>query len=147
MQVFYLGGNIFIEVKQTFIKCPNHRQFPGGLMVSIRQFHHGSPSSTPGLGTEVPNQATACCGHKKTKTKTKSNAHLKNSMEPGYLICHCMNDGNYFLNSFYMVPLTQHNSDWGEKVGFKLCVKCSFRSVSCFNNNSSSQCLKVSCLL
>ena len=28
-----------------------------------------------------------------------------------------LNDENYLLNSFHMVPLMQHNSDWGENVG------------------------------
>ena len=29
------------------------REFPGGLVVRIRCFHHCSPGSIPGLGTEI----------------------------------------------------------------------------------------------
>lgn len=39
----------------------------------------------------------------------------KSSMELGYLIWYYiaqfLNDGNYLLNSFGMVPFMQHNSD------------------------------------
>ena len=40
-------------------------EFPDGLVVRIWHFHHFCLGSVPGLGTEIPHQATVCCGPKK----------------------------------------------------------------------------------
>ena len=44
-------------------------EFPSGPVVRTQQFHHFGPGSIPGLGTEIPHQATA---RKKKKKKRKS---------------------------------------------------------------------------
>ena len=38
-----------------------------GLVVRTLHFHHCGP----GLGTEIPNQATACCSQRKKRKKKK----------------------------------------------------------------------------
>ena len=56
-------------------------EFPAGLVVRIWHLHHCNPGSFPGLGTEIPHQATACCGKKNKKKKEKKekekNSYLK----------------------------------------------------------------------
>ena len=47
------------------IKTILGREFPAGLVVRIWCFHHCGPGSIPGLGTEIPDQATAHCSLKK----------------------------------------------------------------------------------
>ena len=37
-------------------------EFPGGLVVRIQHFHHYSPGSISGLGTEIPHKASAWYG-------------------------------------------------------------------------------------
>lgn len=40
------------------------RAFPGGPVVRTQPFHPFGPGSLPGLGTEIPHKAAACCGQK-----------------------------------------------------------------------------------
>lgn len=50
-------------LKQVFSKIP------GGLVVTVQHFHRCSPGSTPDLETEIPHQAIALHGQRKTKNK------------------------------------------------------------------------------
>ena len=45
-------------------------EFHGGLVVRIGVFTTEVQGSIPGLGTEIPHQAVACCGKKKKKKKS-----------------------------------------------------------------------------
>ena len=45
------------------------KEFPGGLVIRIRYFHQWGRGSLLSLGTEIPQQATACYGQKKKKKK------------------------------------------------------------------------------
>ena len=54
------------------------REFPGGLVVKTRHLHHCNQGSIPGLETEIPHQATACCSQKlKRKSSSKKKKILK----------------------------------------------------------------------
>ena len=46
-------------------------------MVRTQRFHHYSPRSIPGLGTEIPHQAAAHQGKKKKKKKEKKKKRKK----------------------------------------------------------------------
>ena len=50
------------------------QQFPGGLLVRIWHFNNDGPGLVPGLGTEIPHQATACCSQKGKEKENKRNS-------------------------------------------------------------------------
>ena len=51
-----------LYLKKKFKK--KQREVAGGLVFRTGHFHHFSPGSFPGLGTEILYQATACKGQK-----------------------------------------------------------------------------------
>ena len=51
------------------LKMEGLREFPSGLVVRIQHFHHCEQGSNPGLGTEIPHQASAHHGQEKKKKK------------------------------------------------------------------------------
>ena len=55
-----------------------YREFPGGLVVRTQHFHHWGPSSIPGLGTEIPHWAAACCRPKRK---------MKKSIAVSWIVC------------------------------------------------------------
>ena len=69
-----------------------YREFPGGLVVRTQHCHHCSLDSIPGLGTEIPHQATAHLGQ-----KINPSIDLKISLF--YFI---------FVSYFYFWPQPQH---------------------------------------
>ena len=48
-------------------------EFPGGLVVRTCHFHHSGPGAIPGLGTEIPHQASASCSQKKERERKNEN--------------------------------------------------------------------------
>ena len=66
-------SSILKEENNDFLSPPpkkNHKEFPGGIIVRNQCFHHHGPGSIPGLGTDIPHQATAH-GDKKKKKITR----------------------------------------------------------------------------
>ena len=51
--------------KMQKYKTSAYREFPGGLVVRIPDFHYYGPGSILGQGTEIPQAAR--CGQKKKK--------------------------------------------------------------------------------
>ena len=52
----------------SFPTAVKSKESPGGLVVMTWCFHHCGLGSIPGLGKEIPNQATVHCGHQNKVT-------------------------------------------------------------------------------
>lgn len=57
----------------TYIKKEASGMFPDDVVVGIWSFYRCSPGSIPGLGTEIPYQATALCGKEKKRSSKAEN--------------------------------------------------------------------------